>query len=147
MNKYIIIAEDNQDHADLIMLSLKNSGLEHEVVHLSDGKEVLDFLNAENEYSDRIKDNLPDLLLLDVRMPKLDGLEILTKLRSDNNFNSIPIVMMTSSENSKDINDAYSNGANSYIIKPVEFSELNDLLRKTKIYWLDINRTPLKLVN
>jgi len=145
MRKYIILADDNKDHADLIKLSFNSLNISHDILHLNNGKEVLDFFDDLSNSNGEL--DLPELLVMDLRMPKVNGIEVAKQLKNSDKYSFIPIVILTSSENSSDISEAYNVNVNSYLIKPVEYSELSKLISNIYNYWLVNNNLPYNLNN
>ena len=140
----ILIIEDNPGDAELTIRALKKSHVANHIVHLVDGAEALDFLFGTGEYSNRNIDNLPKLILLDLKMPKVDGLEVLRHLKSDVRTKMIPVVILTSSAKDPDIKKCYDLGANSYIVKPVEINNFVKTISEIGMYWLLIDKGNLK---
>jgi two-component system, response regulator len=138
----ILLVEDNPTDAELTMRALKRKNLINKLVWVKDGAEALDFLFAKGEYSDRNVDDLPKLILLDLRMPKVDGLEVLHEIKADDRTKSIPVVVLTSSKEDRDIVESYKLGVNSYVSKPVEFDEFIDAVSTMGFYWILINKPP-----
>jgi len=136
----ILLIEDNQDHADLIIRSLKGHDLAKEIRHISDGEAALNYLFRRNEYSDLLKSPYPGMILLDLRLPKVDGLEVLKEIKSCERLRRIPVVILTTSEAERDISSAYNNHANSYIVKPVDFDKFTELMSSLCYYWLGWNQ-------
>ena len=136
----ILIVEDNHEDAELCIRALKKNHLANNLIHVIDGAEALDFLFARGTYSQRDINNVPKLILLDLKMPKVNGLETLEKLKSDNTAKVIPVVILTSSQEDPDIKRCYELGANSYIVKPVEFNNFAKIISDLGMYWLVINR-------
>lgn len=139
---YILLVEDNPTDAELTMRALKRKGLANEVIWAKDGAEALDFIFAEGEYSDRDQENIPRLILLDLRMPKVDGLEVLQRIKADELTRRIPVVVLTSSQEDRDIVESYKLGVNSFVSKPVEFDEFIDAVSTLGFYWMLINNPP-----
>jgi len=137
--KIILLVEDNPDDEELTLLALKQSNVLNEITTVRDGAEALDYLFATGPYSDR---RLPQLILLDLKLPKLNGLEVLERLRADPRTELIPVVILTSSSEEEDIVASYRLGANSYVRKPVEFHRFADAVRQLGLYWLLVNETP-----
>ena len=135
----ILLIEDNQDHADLIMRSLKGHDLAKEIQHISDGEAALNYLFRRNEYSNLLQSPYPGMILLDLRLPKIDGLEVLKEIKSCEMLRKIPVVILTTSEAEKDISSAYNNHANSYLVKPVDFEKFTELMSSLCYYWLGWN--------
>lgn len=142
----ILLVEDNPDDVELTMRALKKNRLATQVVVVRDGVEALDFLFAEGAYSGRNRDVLPDLILLDLKLPKIDGLEVLRRVRAAPQTRLLPVVVLTLSNEEQDIADAYRLGANSYIRKPVDFDRFNDLLKHLGRYWLEFNESPQRKI-
>ena len=138
----ILLVEDNPTDAELTMRALKRKNLINKLVWVKDGAEALDFLFAKGEYSDRNVDDLPKLILLDLRMPKVDGLEVLHEIKADARTKRIPVVVLTSSQEDRDIVESYKLGVNSYVSKPVEFDEFIDAVSTMGFYWILINKPP-----
>lgn len=132
----ILLVEDNEDHAEIVFRTFKNHRIKNQLNHLSDGAEALDYLYGRKQYSERNKYPLPSLILLDLRLPKIDGIEVLTTIKRDENLKRIPVVILTSSDAEIDIVKAYDNYANSYIVKPLEFDNFTKLMDDLGYYWL-----------
>jgi len=144
MNKIqieVLLVEDNIDDANLTIRALKKNNLANQLFHVKDGVEALDFIYGQGQYAGRntVK---PKLILLDLKMPKVDGKEVLKKLKSDVLTKDIPIVMLTSSKEDPDIKACYELGANSYIVKPVEFDKFQKTVSELGMYWLITNQPP-----
>src|SRR5690606_10573447 len=137
----ILLVEDNMDDANLAIRALRKNNLANQLFHVKDGVEALDFIYGKGKFS-RPGIIKPKLILLDVKMPKIDGKEVLKKLKSDVLTKDIPIVMLTSSKEDPDIKACYELGANSYIVKPVEFDEFQKTVSELGMYWLMINQPP-----
>lgn len=131
----ILLVEDNPDDAELAIRALKKSNLANHLLHLLDGEEALDFLLNE-------KNNKPKLVLLDLKMPKIDGIEVLRKLKSNERTKSIPVVMLTSSKEERDIVETYKLGVNAYIVKPLDFEQFGQAVGQLGLFWLILNQTP-----
>jgi len=138
----ILLVEDNPTDAELTMRALKRKNLVNKLVWVKDGAEALDLIFAKGEYSDRNVENLPRLILLDLRMPKVDGLEVLQNIKADERTRKIPVVILTSSKEDRDIVESYKLGVNSYVSKPVEFDEFIDAVSTLGFYWMLINNPP-----
>ncbi|MEW6659244.1 MAG: response regulator [Thermodesulfobacteriota bacterium] len=138
----IILIEDNPHDAELVLRALKKHGLANKVQLLQDGAEALDFIFATGAYAGRDLNNRPKLILLDLKLPKVDGLEILRRIKGDERTRSIPVVVMTSSQEEKDIVESYSLGVNSYIVKPVDFDKFVQSVADLGLYWLLLNKVP-----
>lgn len=137
----ILLVEDNPDDAELAIRALKKSHLANNVTHLLDGAEALDFLFASGRYAERDLNNLPKVILLDLKMPKVNGLEVLQRIKSEPRTKMIPVVILTSSAEDPDIKRSYELGANSYIVKPVEFNNFAKIISDLGMYWLVINKS------
>lgn len=138
----ILLVEDNPTDAELTMRALKRKNMANQVVWVKDGEEALDFIFAKGEYSHRNPDDLPKLILLDLRMPKVDGLEVLQRIKAEENTRKIPVVVLTSSKEDRDIVESYELGVNSYVSKPVEFDQFIDAVSTLGFYWMLINNPP-----
>lgn len=138
----ILLIEDNPHEAELAIRSLQNNHLANDLIHIDDGAEALEFIFSEGKYEDRGKNNPPRLILLDLNLPKVDGLEILRRVKSDEATKSIPVVVLTSSREDSDIIESYKLGANSYIVKPVNFESFSQAIAQLKMYWLILNQGP-----
>ncbi len=142
--KSILLVEDNQDDVDLTIRALQKSKILNEVITVHDGVEALDYLLCRGSFSHRDPDDLPTVILLDLKLPKMDGLELLKELRGDVRTALIPVVVLTSSKEEQDLIKSYSLGANSYIRKPVDFNQFAEAVRQLGLYWLLLNETPSK---
>ena len=140
--KVILLVEDNPDDELLTLRALKKSGVSSEVVVAHDGVEALDYLFASGPYSGRDTAVMPQLILLDLKLPKVDGLEVLKRLRSDERTRRLPVVILTSSREQQDMLDGYGLGANSYIRKPVDFEQFISAVEQLRLYWLVLNEAP-----
>ena len=138
----ILLVEDNPTDAELTIRALKKKNLANKLVWVKDGAEALDFLFATGDYAERSKEDLPKLVLLDLRMPKVDGLEVLQKIKSDERTKKIPVVVLTSSKEDEDIVESYKLGVNSYVSKPVEFDEFTKAVSTLGLYWILLNKPP-----
>ncbi|OFY19964.1 MAG: two-component system response regulator [Bacteroidetes bacterium GWF2_33_38] len=138
----ILFAEDNIDDAALTMRALKKGGLSNPIFHVKDGAEALDFMYCKGAYASRNMQNHIKLILLDLKMPKVSGAEVLEKLKLDPMLKSIPIVILTSSKEDPDIKKCYSLGANSYIVKPVESDNFFQTIKDLSFYWMISNQPP-----
>lgn len=138
----VLLVEDNPTDAELCIRSLKKNNLANRLVWVKDGAEALDFLFATGAYAGREVNHTPRVILLDLRLPKVDGLEVLKKIKSDERTRTIPVVVLTSSKEDRDIAESYKLGVNSYIGKPVEFDEFAKTIAQLGMYWLLINRPP-----
>ncbi len=138
----ILLVEDNPTDAELTIRALKKENLTNKLVWVKDGEEALNFLFATGEYANRSKDDLPKLVLLDLRMPKVDGLEVLQRIKADDRTRQIPVVILTSSKEDEDIVESYKLGVNSYVSKPVEFDEFTKAVSTLGLYWILLNKPP-----
>jgi CheY-like chemotaxis protein len=139
--KSILLVEDNLNDAELVLNALRRNNFTSEVVTARHGGEALDYLFRQGEYAGRGADN-PLFMLLDLKMPKVDGLEVLKKLKSDETLKVIPVVMLTSSAEETDVIKSYRLGANAYIVKPVDFTEFLETIRQLSTFWAVINHAP-----
>ena len=139
----ILLVEDNPTDAELCIRALKMHNLANHLIWLKDGQEALDFLFAQGKHSGRDVLKKPKVVLLDLRLPKVDGLEVLKKVKADERTKMIPIVVLTSSKEDRDIAQSYKLGANSYISKPVDFDKFSETIRQLGLYWLVVNRPPV----
>jgi two-component system, response regulator len=137
----ILLIEDNPLDAELTIRALKKGGLANNLLWLKDGEQALDYVFRRGRYADR-DDVLPRLVLLDLKMPRVDGIEVLKAIKQDERTRRIPIVIMTSSQEERDVAQSYDLGANSYVVKPVDFGAFADIARQAGFYWLAINRAP-----
>ena len=137
----ILLVEDNMADAELTIRALKKVNLANRLIHLKDGAEALDFLFGRGDYAGRATTQVPKVILLDIKMPRVDGIEVLKQIKADDNTKNIPVVMMTSSKEQPDIMDCYSLGVNSYVVKPVEFENFAKAVSELGMYWLLINVT------
>ncbi len=138
----VLLVEDNPTDAELTLRALRGKGLRNEFVVARDGQEALDFLFAQGKYADADVRNGPNLVLLDLRLPKVDGIEVLEKIKSDERTKAIPVVVLTSSRQEPDIEKCYQLGANSYIVKPVDFDKFACCVSDLGLYWLLHNQPP-----
>jgi CheY-like chemotaxis protein len=139
----ILLVEDNPTDAELIIRALKKSNLANKLVWVKDGAEALDFLFATGSYSGRQVTNSPKVILLDLRLPKVDGMGVLRRVKNDERTRSIPVVVLTSSKEDRDVAESYQLGVNSYISKPVEFDEFAKMVSELGLYWLLVNHPPI----
>ncbi len=138
----LLLVEDNPRDAELTIRALKKNHLIHRVFHVEDGVEALDFLFARGRFVDRNIDDSPRVVLLDLKLPRINGLEVLRALKEDDRTRTIPVVIVTSSAEDPDVVAAYKLGANSYIIKPVQFETFIEAMSRLGIYWLTVNHPP-----
>ena len=139
---FILLAEDNEDDIMLTLRVFKKYHLANDVVVVKNGVEALDFLFARGNYPGRGTRKLPQVVLLNINMPKMNGLEVLKAMRNDERTKLLPAVMLTTSQEDKDILESYENGANSYVRKPVDFQEFTQALQRLGVYWLLLNTPP-----
>ncbi|MBT8340680.1 MAG: response regulator [Desulfatitalea sp.] len=140
--KVILLVEDNCDDVDLTLRVFKKSRLANRVVVVRDGAEALDYIFCKGVYEGRDILEKPSLVLLDLKLPKVSGLEVLKKIRGDEQMRAMPVVIMTSSREQRDLNDGYTFGANSYIVKPVDFDKFTKAVEQLQLYWLVLNEAP-----
>jgi two-component system response regulator len=140
--KVILLVEDNPDDELLTLRALKRSNVLNEVVVVRDGAEALDYLFGTGAHAGREPSRMPQVILLDLRLPKVDGLEVLKRLREDERTRILPVVVLTSSDEEQDIVNSYSLGANSYVRKPVDFAQFSEAVRQLGLYWLLLNQNP-----
>ena len=141
-NKIILLVEDNPDDVELTLRAFKKNNILNQVIIAKDGVEALDFLFGTGTYAGRELKDLPVVILLDLKLPKIDGMEVLKRIRQDNRTKLIPVVILTSSAEPKDVVNGYSLGANGYVRKPVEFSQFVEAMRHLGLYWLLWNEPP-----
>ncbi|MBL7919945.1 MAG: response regulator [Bacteroidia bacterium] len=141
-NIEIVLVEDSLEDANLVIRSLKKHNISNSIIHLKDGAEALDFIFAEGEYTSRKIEDKPKLILLDLKMPKVDGLEVLRAIKTDPRTKTIPIVIMTSSREDRDLLESYELGVNSYVVKPVSFENFAQAVAELGMYWLMVNQSP-----
>jgi two-component system response regulator len=142
MDKAILLVEDNPDDEALTLRALKKNNIKNEVVIAHDGAEALDYLFGTGKYAGRNTDVLPQVVLLDLKLPKVEGLEVLRRVRADKRTKLLPVVILTSSNEEQDRIDGYGLGANSYVRKPVDFNQFIDAARHLGLYWLILNEPP-----
>ena len=138
----ILFAEDSIDDAALTLRALKKSGLTNPIYHVKDGAEALDFMYCKGQYVSRNISNHLKLILLDLKMPKVSGLQVLEKLKSNELTKGIPVVVLTSSKEDPDIEQCYRLGVSSYIVKPVDFDDFHKVVAELGMYWVLLNQTP-----
>jgi two-component system response regulator len=140
--RYILLVEDNPDDEELTLLSLRKNNLAHDIVVVRDGVEAIDFLFGNGQYASRDVAHAPTGILLDLKLPKLDGLGVLKRLRADQRTRTLPVVVLTSSSQDADVIASYNLGANSYVRKPVEFGAFVEAVSSLGLYWVLLNRPP-----
>lgn len=141
-NVDILLVEDNPDDAGLVIRALKKSNLSNNLIHVEDGVEALDFLFCKGKFSSRKIDDKPKLILLDLKMPKIGGIEVLKAIKEDERTSVIPVVIMTSSHEERDVVESYKLGINSYVVKPVDFDNFSKAVIELGFYWLLLNQRP-----
>jgi CheY-like chemotaxis protein len=138
----VMLVEDNVDHAELVIRTLEEHRIANRVRHFLDGQSALDYLFQRGEFSSRTDNSRPHVILLDLRLPRVDGIDVLKTIKEDDNLKTIPVVVLTTSEAEKDVAKAYYNHANSYLVKPVGFDEFKRLMDDLGFYWLSWNTNP-----
>lgn len=140
--KVILLVEDNPDDEALTLRALKKNNIGNRVVIVRDGAEALDFLFCTGTYADRDPHEMPEVTLLDLKLPRLDGLEVLRRIRAHERTRMLPVVILTSSNEEQDLIESYKSGANSYVRKPVDFNQFVEAVRQLGLYWLVLNEPP-----
>ena len=141
-NKIILLVEDNSDDVELTLRALKKNSISNKIIVARDGAEALDYLFAKGQYDKRDEKDLPVLVLLDLKLPKIDGLEVLRQIRGNELTRLLPVVILTSSSQQQDMIESYKLGANSYIRKPVDFNDFEKVIHVLGLYWLIWNEPP-----
>mgnify|MGYP005833661749 CR=1 FL=1 len=143
-NLDVLLVEDNEDHAFLVKKAIKvsNSCMNCNVYNVCDGEEALEFIYRKGEYSNVPR---PDLILMDINMPGKDGFDVLSEIKSSDQYRTIPVIMLTSSENDSDVNKCYSMGSNGYVSKPLKYEDFIDKITRIFSYWLNVNILPPKV--
>ena len=141
-NKVVLLVEDNPDDEELTRLAFDNSRLLNELVVVRDGAEALEYLFATGRYSERNAERVPQVILLDLKLPKVSGLDVLRRIREDDRTQMIPVVVLTSSKEEEDIVRSYKLGANAYVRKPVDFNEFSEAATQLGAFWLLLNQPP-----
>ena len=139
----ILLVEDSQEDVDLTLHTLRREKLANKIFIVRDGEEALDFLFCRAAFADRSFDHYPKLVLLDLKLPKVNGMQVLQQLKNDPRTKSIPVVILTSSKEERDLIDSYNLGANSYIQKPVDFEQFRQTVKQMGLYWLVTNQSPV----
>jgi len=138
----ILLVEDNPDDVELTLRAFRKNNIANDIVIARDGAEALEYLFGNGVHADRDANDMPRIILLDLKMPKVDGLQVLERLRADERTRLTPVVILTSSKEEQDLVSGYKSGANSYVRKPVDFNEFTEAVRQIGLYWLLINETP-----
>lgn len=138
----ILIVEDNMDDFELMTRALKKNNITNRIFHVDDGEKALDFIYSRGAYSSNINNTMPKIIFLDLKLPKVDGLEVVKQLKSDPKTSMIPIPILTSSKEEGDIVKSYQLGVNSYIVKPVDFTEFMNVITQLGLYWVILNEEP-----
>lgn len=138
----ILLVEDDPAHAEIVKRNFEGFRIANRLFHVNDGRSAIDFLRLEGSYTNAADHPRPELILLDLRLPKVDGLEVLQIIKGSDDLKEIPVVVLTTSANDKDIAQAYEHGANSYLVKPVGFNEFCEMMNTLGYYWLAWNHYP-----
>ena len=138
----ILLVEDDEAHAEIVRRNFKAGRIANRLMHVADGEAALDYLYQRNEFSDPAMSPRPGIILLDLRLPKIDGLEVLQTIKTDPKLAAIPVVILTTSQTEADMAKAYNNHVNSYLVKPVNFAQFNQLMETFGFYWLAWNQYP-----
>ena len=138
----ILLVEDSQDDLDMTLRALRKANMANHIEIARDGVEALDFIFCEGAHAARKIENIPKLIMLDLKLPKIDGMEVLKRIKGDPRTKMIPVVMLTSSKEQKDVIESYGLGTNSYIVKPVDFESFAEAVQKLGMYWLLLNQPP-----
>ncbi len=140
----VLLVEDNPDDAELTIRALKKQGFANGIFHVEDGEQALDFLFSRGQFSNRLSTQQVKVVLLDLKLPKVNGLEVLREVKANPATSRIPVVILTSSREDPDISTAYELGANSYVVKPVDFDDFIKAVQNTGLFWLLVNEPPVK---
>lgn len=143
-NKWILLVEDNPDDEELTRRAIRKNNILNDLVVARDGAEALDFLLGTGSHTGRDTGNMPTIVLLDLKLPKIDGLEVLHRMRADERSALVPVVILTSSREEQDIVSSYKLGCNSYIRKPVDFVQFSEAVQNLGLYWLLLNESPIR---
>jgi len=138
----VLLVEDNMDHAELVIRTLEDHNIANKIKHLMDGQAALDYLLRRDDYQDPASSPRPHMILLDLRLPRVDGLEVLKIIKENNELKHIPVIILTTSEADRDMMRAYDHHVNSYLVKPVGFDDFNKLMTDLGFYWLGWNSHP-----
>lgn len=136
----VMLVEDNADHAELVIRTMESHHIPTRIQHLTDGESALDYLLRRNNFSDPETSPRPHMILLDLRLPRVDGLEVLRVIKEEEELRSIPVVVLTTSEAERDVTHAYEHYVNSYLVKPVGFEDFSNLMKDLGVYWLGWNK-------
>jgi two-component system, response regulator len=139
----ILLVEDNQDDMELALHALERAKVANHIIVVRDGEEALDFLFCRGAFADRSFDHPPKLVLLDLKLPKIEGMEVLKQVKNDSRTKKVPVVIMTSSKEERDLVNSYALGVNSYIQKPVDFDQFRETIKAVGLYWLVTNQPPV----
>jgi len=142
-NIEILLVEDNPNDEELTLYALRKNNITNQIQVVRDGAEALEYLFCTGAFADRQINDPPKVVLLDLKLPKVDGLEVLERIKADARTRIIPVVVLTSSQEERDIVESYQLGVNSYIVKPVDFEQFNEAVRHIGLYWMLLNKTPL----
>ncbi len=145
MERNILLVEDNPDDVELTLRAMKQHNIKNQINVVRDGAEALDYLFATGAYADRDTTTMPALVILDLKLPKVDGLEVLPRMRADERTKLVPVVILTSSTEEQDMVSSYKFGANSYVRKPVDFTQFVEAARQLGLYWMVINEPPPRI--
>jgi CheY-like chemotaxis protein len=138
----ILLVEDNMDHAELILRCFEENRISNRVLHVTDGEAALNYLYGVEQFANRSEHPLPNLILLDLRLPKIDGLQVLLRIKQHERLKHIPVVVLSSSESEKDMIAAYDSYVNSYVIKPLDYERFISLMKELNFYWIGWNKVP-----
>lgn len=138
----ILLVEDNPAHAEMVIRNFQDHKVANKIYHVVDGEAALDFLYHRHQFSDPASSPRPHVILLDLRLPKINGLQVLHEIKNDENLLSIPVIVLTTSEAERDLTSAYENHTNSYLVKPIDFTKFSQLINDLGFYWLAWNRQP-----
>ncbi len=140
----ILLVEDNPNDAELSLYALRKYKVANHIFHARDGAEALDYIFCTGPFANRQIEDVPRVILLDLKLPKVDGHEVLRRIKSDERTKNIPVVVLTSSREERDVIESYHQGVNSYIVKPIDFEQFTEAVRKLGMYWLLLNEIPKK---